>query len=150
MWDDGRLVLFDRDGRLRQQIPHQFLEDMRVLDAALSPDLTWAVTVGQQGSVQLWDVDAQGYWKWDDILAGHTGDVEDVAIGIDGRLLTVAPNEEEAILWQARGAGSVGPWTGEELLRRACGVVGASDISTLDWQRHLPGRPWRPTCSDLV
>jgi hypothetical protein len=149
LWDDGHLVLFGRDGSVAQHITHSFAEPVAVSDAAVSPDLTWAVTVGEHGTVDLWDLDAQGYWKSKDGLAGHTGDVTDAAIGPDGQLLTVAPNEGESILWQVRGAAPAGPSTERDLIRRACAVIGDGNINTLDWARYLPGRPWRPTCSDL-
>jgi hypothetical protein len=127
----------------------RFAEPVSVSDAAVSPDLTWAGTVGQHSTVDLWDLDAQGYWKSKDGLAGHTGDVTDAAIGSDGQLLTLAPNEGESILWQVRGAAPAGPWTEGDLIRRACAVIGGWNMPPLDWARHLPGRPWRPTCSDL-
>jgi DNA-binding SARP family transcriptional activator/WD40 repeat protein len=33
-------------------------------------------------------------------------------------------------------------------LRAACGVVGR-DLTRVEWERYLPGRPYTPTCTDL-
>jgi hypothetical protein len=33
-------------------------------------------------------------------------------------------------------------------LREACAIVGR-DLTAAEWDRYLPGRPHRPTCTDL-
>ena len=58
---DGAVTLYDRSGRVTQQLD---AHDERVSDLVLAPDGTWAATVGTAGEIVLWDVDpATGRWS---------------------------------------------------------------------------------------
>ena len=40
------------------------------------------------------------------------------------------------------------PLDADVWLRQACAVAGR-DLTRVEWERYLPGRPYRPTCTDL-
>ena len=107
LWSDGEVTLYGRDGRVRQQ-----LNATRgpVTDAVLSPDGTWAATVGAGGAIGLWDVDpVSGSWTAREQLIGHSGEVVDAVdrpvrrpawstVGVDDRV----------VVWDATAGGGFG------------------------------------------
>jgi len=148
-WDDGGLTLFDRDGHVVQEIrtPQQ-----PVFDVAVAPNGRWAVTGGKDGEVFEWDIDPRtGHWYGRHPLLGHTGDVVSVDVDAAGRLLATVSADHTAITWDMSIDGprnGRGPATAETRLEAACAIAGR-DLTTIEWRRALPDRPWQPTCSDL-
>ncbi|PWW22892.1 DNA-binding SARP family transcriptional activator [Geodermatophilus normandii] len=110
LWADGAVTLYDRDGAVRQQVDaHQG----GVSDVQLSPDGSWAVTVGGAPGALLWGVDpVTGLWTQREALSGHPGAVTWARIAPDGdRLFTAAP-DDTVVVWDVRpdgGFGSVFP-----------------------------------------
>ena len=76
------MTLFDADGRIRQQFDAL---PGAVIDLDVAPDGTWGVTVGGEGAVVLWDIDAAtGRWSQKEVLTGawrHRGDLDDRPVG---------------------------------------------------------------------
>ncbi|WP_324274309.1 WD40 repeat domain-containing protein [Blastococcus brunescens] len=106
LWADGTVTLYDRDGEAVQTLDaHQ----APVRDLALSPDGTWAVTVGDGGAVVLWDVDAPtGRWSQRELLTGHRGDVVMAEIDPAGRQLVTASLDDTVIAWDMTGDAGFG------------------------------------------
>ena len=71
LWADGAVTLYDRTGRVAQQLD---AHSEAVSDVVLAPDGTWAATVGIGGAVVLWAVDpVTGLWSQRESLTGHGG-----------------------------------------------------------------------------
>ena len=127
-----------------------------MLDPAISPDGTWAVTAGDAlpvGELYRWTVDpASGLWSSPEALTGHRGAVLDVEVDVTGRQLVSVSGDQTAISWDmSADAGGTAPLltaSGDELLAAACAIVGR-DFTEVEWNRYLPDRPFAPTCSDL-
>ena len=151
---DGEIAVVDRDGA-ELQVLHQHRGP--VLDAAISPDGTWAVSAGDAlpvGELYRWTVDpASGLWSSPEALTGHRGAVLDVEVDVTGRQLVSVSGDQTAISWDmSADAGRTAPLltaSGDELLAAACAIVGR-DFTEVEWNRYLPDRPFAPTCSDLL
>jgi hypothetical protein len=93
-----------------------------------------------------------GVWVPLESLSGHGGDVTEAEFDpVRQRLITIARGDR-VIIWNvgpadgsATGSGAA---TGSDRLRAACEVAGR-DLTPMEWRRYVPGRPWRPTCTDL-
>jgi WD40 repeat protein len=106
LWDDGGVTLLDAGGA-----PVQRLEAHRdpVRDVVLSPDGTWAVTVGDGAAVVLWDVDpATGRWSQRETLAGHDGDVVQVEADPAGERVYTVSLDDTVIVWDMSPEGGPG------------------------------------------
>jgi hypothetical protein len=155
LWDDGGVILYDRSGRsVHQLVAHRTPELGAVRDVLLAPDGTWGATVGDGAAVLLWRVNPQtGIWSPMGSLVGHGGDVEEAELDpLQGRLITIAPGDR-AIVWDVGsdgGSSAAEPraTTGSAWLRDACEIAGR-DLTRAEWRQYVPGRPWRPTCTDL-
>ncbi|MFC4692940.1 nSTAND1 domain-containing NTPase [Geodermatophilus arenarius] len=106
LWSDGAVTLHGPDGAVRQ-----VLDAHRggVFDVEQSPDGSWAVTVGGDPGVLLWDVDpVTGLWTQREVLSGHAEVVEQAEIAPAGdRLFTAAP-EDTVVAWDVRPSGGFG------------------------------------------
>jgi len=150
---DGDIAVIDRDGA-ELEVLHQHRGP--VLDAAISPDGTWAVSAGDAlpvGELYRWTVDPEsGLWSSPEALTGHRGAVLDVEVDGTGRQLVSVSGDQTAISWDmSKDAGGTAPLLtadGDELLAAACAIVGR-DFTEVEWNRYLPDRPFAPTCSDL-
>jgi hypothetical protein len=153
LWDDGAVTLYDRTGRAVQQLA---AHRGPVRDAVVAPDGTWAATVGDDGAVLRWDVDARtGRWSQREFLLGHAGAVLDAEIDPAGTRLFTLGTDDTVIAWDVtedRGSRAVMslpyPTDPAGWLREACGVAGR-DLTRVEWDRFVPGRPYRATCSEL-
>jgi hypothetical protein len=151
---DGGIALIDRDGRTSQVLEEH---GAPVLDAAVSPDGTWAVSAGEgtdRGEVYRWAVDpATGQWSSPETLAGHSGAVVDVEVDGTGERLVTLALDQTAISWAMGVDAGSSPSTltagSSELISAACAMV-ARDFTPLEWDRYLPERPFSPTCSDML
>ena len=106
LWDDGEVVLVDGNGAAVQQLSaHQ--EPVR--DVVLSPDGTWAVTVGDGPRMVRWDVDGEtGRWSQRDVLTGHRADVQEAEFDpARDRLITVGL-DHTIISWDMTADGGFG------------------------------------------
>ena len=147
--------LYDRSGRpVQQLVTEEGLEEEGMRDVVLTPDKKWGLTVGDSAAVQLWRVNQQtGVWTLVESLRGHGGDVEGVEFDpVDNGFVTIAPGDR-VIVWSLPsdgGTAAVEPpaRTGSALLRDACELAGR-DLTRAEWRRYVPGRLWRPTCTDV-
>jgi hypothetical protein len=149
LWTDGVVTVLDRGGT-----PIQELDAHRstVYDIAVSPEGAWAVSAGAGGAVVLWRVDpSTGLWSERERLAGHVGGVIGAEVDPSGWTLVTVAEDRTAISWDMSPVAAP-PVTGRDpsvLLERACAIV-ARDFTRAEWNRYLPGRPWRATCTDLL
>jgi DNA-binding SARP family transcriptional activator/WD40 repeat protein len=105
-WHDGSVALYDRSGRLVQE-----LEDLPapVFDVTLAPDGTWGVTVGDAGTVMLWDVDpATGRWSQREPLSGQSGTSIVADIDPSGRWLATFAVDHKVVVWDLGPDGGLG------------------------------------------
>jgi DNA-binding SARP family transcriptional activator len=154
LWDDGAVILYNREGRSGQTLDaHRLNQDQGpVRDVVLQGD--WAATVGDGAAVYRWTVDPEtGRWTLPQYLAGHGGHVREAHLDPDGgRLITVAPGDR-IIVWDLSvegGSAADDPSDADTRgwLQAACATAGR-DLTRAEWDRYLPGREWQPTCTDL-
>ena len=109
-------------------------EGTQLLGVAVSPDGDRVAGITRDGSLRLW-LRRSGRLVGP-ALHGHRADGFGIAWTDTGRLVT------------ASGDGSVITWDTEQ--RRwsaaACRIAGR-DLTAAEWQRYLPERPYRRTCS---
>jgi WD40 repeat protein len=103
---DGDVRLYDESGRIRQQfdaLPGQ----MNDLDVA--PDGTWGVTVGAEGAIKLWDIDAAtGRWSEKEVLIGAGGIVGTAMIDPSGDRMYSLSSDRMLIVWDVSPTGGFG------------------------------------------
>ena len=146
LWDQGPVTLYDRSGAAVQEVD----VGERVLDVAVSPDASWAVTVGEGGEVLRWDVDPSGQWSGPEGLLAHNARVVGVEVGPSGQDAVTVSMDQTAVHWDMRPADSIGhpPREPGLALDAACSIVGR-DFTEGEWERYVPDRPYRRTCSEL-
>ncbi|TFV91552.1 hypothetical protein E4P40_05860 [Blastococcus sp. CT_GayMR20] len=105
LWADGAVTIYDRSGRVTQQLE---AHDELVNDVVLAPDGTWAATVDTAGEIVLWDVDwAIGLWSQGQSLPRHgIGAFQAEATPDSSRLVTLS--RDTAIVWDLRPDGGFG------------------------------------------
>lgn len=106
LWDDGSVALYDRSGRLVQE-----LEDLPapVFDVVLAPDGSWGATVGDAGTAMLWDVGPEtGRWSQREPLHGQSGTSFIADIDPSGRWLVALSTEFKVALWDLGPDGGFG------------------------------------------
>ena len=103
---DGDVSLVDDDGRPVQRLgAHQ----QPVRDLVVSPDGTWAVTIGDGAAVILWDIEpSTGRWSQPEELTGHQGDVLHVELDPSGRRLITVGLDHTIISWDMTADGGLG------------------------------------------
>ena len=103
---DGTVTLYDADGRIRQQfgaLPGA------AIDLDVAPDGTWGVTVGAQGAIVLWDVDAAtGRWSETEVLAGAGGIVGTSMIDPSGERMYTLSSDSMLMVWEVSPTGGFG------------------------------------------
>lgn len=123
IWSDGAVTIYDRSGRILQVIDVHArpVRDVVVGRAGM------AATVGDGGAVELWDVDAStGLWSRRESLTGHTGDVEQAEMSVDGRTLLTAAHGAALISWDLTsnaGFGTTYPGLGDRWISNRLDVV---------------------------
>ncbi len=95
------------------------------------------VTAGSDGSVALYDV-ARDLVRVDTIAGSSDGRT--------GRTHLFPPSGDEIVAITESGPGRRYPMDVESWIDRACAVAGR-DLTEAEWNRYLPTRPYRPTCS---
>ena len=157
LWDDGAMSRIDGDGIDVQDL---IFHVGQVRDAVVPPQGDWAVTAGDVGWVVRWDVDpASGIWRHPERMNGHGGAVVGVEADPDGGRLYSVSLDDRVMSWDMRDLPTLGGIREERArrfpfmdaadeLHEACAVVGR-DLTQAEWDTYLPGRAYRPTCSDL-
>jgi hypothetical protein len=157
LWDDGAMSRIDGDGTNVQDL---IFHVGQVRDVVLPSEGDWAVSAGDVGWVVRWDVDpASGIWRHPERLNGHGGAVVGVAAEPDGGRLYSVSLDDRVISWDMRDLPALGGIREERArrfpfmdaadeIREACAVAGR-DLTQAEWNTYLPGRAYRPTCSDL-
>ena len=94
---DGTVTLYDADGRIRQQFDAL---PGAVIDLDVAPDGTWGVTVGAEGAIELWDIDAAtGRWSEKEVLSGAGGIVGTAMIDPSGDRMYSLSSDGMLIVW---------------------------------------------------
>ncbi|GII85136.1 hypothetical protein Ssi03_31260 [Sphaerisporangium siamense] len=107
-----------------------------VTSAAFAPGGRTLATASLDRTVRLWDVAGPRAAGPAVVLTGHTDRVYAVAYSRDGRALLSAGEDRTARLWPtATGAVAV----------RVCELA-RPRITRAEWDRYLPGLPYRPPC----
>ena len=105
-WSDGAVARYDTNGRLAQML-EAHAEPVR--DALVVPGGRLAVTVGDGGAVELWDISAKsGAWSRRESLPGHSGKVVQVEVSGDGRTLFTVSQDGMLITWDLTGTHGFG------------------------------------------
>jgi WD40 repeat protein len=106
LWDDGGVTLLGPDGAVRQELETHH-EPVR--DVVMSPDGTWAATVGDGPTIVLWGVDrSTGRWHFREQLTGHAGDVLDAEVDPSGLRLITVGLDHSIITWDMSADGGFG------------------------------------------
>lgn len=103
---------------------------------AIAPDGRTLAAVGDDRTVQLWDIRDFERPSLLTALTGHTDQVRGVAFSPDGRALATA-GADAAIRWWSNDADAVA--------RRICALDGPG-LSRGEWAVHFPGHDYRPSC----
>ena len=107
---DGTVTLHDGEGRIRQRFDAL---PGGVIDLDLAPDGTWGVTVGRDGGIVLWDVDATGRWSEREVVTGPGGNIGTALIDPSGeRLYTLSRDDVLTALDVSPGGGFGAPRPG--------------------------------------
>ena len=96
-WSDGAVTLYDTTGRVVQELSNHrtVVRDLRLLNGRRT-----AVTAGESGQVELWDVNARdGRWTPREPLVGHSGPVLDIEQSADGDALLTASSDGQLVTW---------------------------------------------------
>ena len=105
-WSDGAVARYDTNGRLAQVL-EAHAEPVR--DALVVPGGSLAVTVGDGGAVELWDISAKsGAWSRRESLPGHSGNVVQVEVSGDGTTLFTVSQDGMLITWDLTGTQGFG------------------------------------------
>jgi hypothetical protein len=150
---DGVITLLDREGETRQAVAQH---NGPVLDVAVSPDGSWAVSAAETldgGELLRWPVDpTTGEWGSPERLTGHNGSILDVEVDATGRRVVTVAQDQIAISWNmgsdAGDSMAIASLESDELLAAACAVV-QRDFEPVEWNRYLPDLPITPTCTDV-
>ena len=111
MWSDGALTLYGADGRPRDLVS---AGGEPVLDVVVSPDGTWAASVGGGGRMTLWDVDQDtGRWVRRETVVGHAGDILNAEVTADGSELVTVGADDRIVVWDPTLDGGFGSRLGD-------------------------------------
>ncbi|MBN1978352.1 MAG: WD40 repeat domain-containing protein [Anaerolineae bacterium] len=102
---------------------------------AFGPDGRWIVSGSHDDTVRVWEA-ATGR---EVARVQHGGQVNSVAFSPDGRWVASGSQDGTArvLLWQP-----------EDLMAEMCARL-TRNLTVEEWQRYIPGEPYRLTCPDL-
>ena len=116
-----------------------------LLHAAPLMQLEWledgrtVASSGQDGAVALFDSE-RGVVRAEGLPASVHGE--------KGYARLVPDPDRELVVLNDQHVGLRYPLDADAWLRQACAVAGR-DLTRVEWERYLPDRPYRPTCTDL-
>ncbi len=135
-WSDGAVTIYDEGGRAVQHLANHrtIVRDLRVLDGRRT-----AVTAGESGQVELWDVSPDGRWAPREPLVGHSAPVVDIEQSPDGNTLLTSSSDGQLVTWDltdraAFGAsypGLTGRWVSNRIEQVQPGEVVVAPTRTL-------------------
>nr|WP_239522028.1 BTAD domain-containing putative transcriptional regulator [Geodermatophilus sabuli] len=135
--DAGLLHLVDiGTGRAREPVA---ISPQILLQAEWLADGRTVATVGMDGTVTLFDVE-RGLPRTGPLRASGAG------TAVYTHLLP-GPGDE-LVAFSGEVPGRRYPLDPQEWLAAACALAGR-DLTRAEWERYLPAREWRPTCTDL-
>ncbi len=102
---------------------------------AFSVDGRTLASIGSDGSLRVWDIAAREEVARMDM----PGDTRAIAFSPSGHYVGALAADGVLQVWPLRYA---------DLLAQACARV-ASNMAAGDWERFVPGKPYRPTCDKL-
>ena len=136
---EGGLTVIDTDTWRAAPAPAPLTADL--VQAEWFPDSRTVAVAGSDRTVQLYDVE-QGHVRALPLPAVGDGSAEDVAVHL------LPGISDELVVLGGSQPGRRFPLDPGEWSDFACTVAGR-DLTTEEWTRYLPDRPYRPTCSDL-
>jgi WD40 repeat protein len=142
---DGRYLAAGRTGGLLSVLDTTTWEPVnepapvhggRVLDVEWLPDSNTVVTSGEDELVSLYDVDR-------DLVRGRPFPASERPG--DGYTFLLPFPTDEVVMVNEGGPGHGFPLDPARWLARACMIAGR-DLTQAEWDRYLPGTPYRPVC----
>ncbi|WP_456954890.1 nSTAND1 domain-containing NTPase [Geodermatophilus sp. SYSU D00867] len=135
--DAGLLHVVDvGTGRAREPVA---VSPSSLLQAEWLPDGRTVATAATDGTVALFDVERG---------LPRTGPVRAAATGTATHTHLLPGPDDELVAFSGEVPGRRYPLDPDEWLRAACDLAGR-DLTRAEWERFLPAREWRPTCTDL-
>ncbi|MCL4261641.1 MAG: WD40 repeat domain-containing protein [Anaerolineae bacterium] len=133
---DGTIRLWDMGDLATIPVVLSKTEQWWINSVAFSPDGQVLASGSYDGIIWLWNVDNLAVGPA--ILNGHEHSVNSVAFSPDGQMLASSSYDETIRLWPTLDA----------LVKLGCQQVGRN-LNWEEWQRYLPGEPYRQTCPNL-
>jgi WD40 repeat protein len=133
--DNGTIHLWDMNQPTAEPLVLTGHEN-EVSAVAFSPDGQTLASGSLDTTIRLWDMNQPTAEPV--VLTGHEGWVRSVAFSPDGQTLASGSDDRTIWLWSAL----------EELVEFGCQQVGRN-LNWAEWQRYLPGEPYRQTCPNL-
>jgi WD40 repeat protein len=105
-WSDGALTRYDAGGAAAQVLS---FHEAPVRDVAVVPGGGMAVSVGEEGQVELWRISpVTGDWASREPLIGHVGNVQQAEVTRDGRTLLTISEDGVLVRWDLSGSAGFG------------------------------------------
>lgn len=133
---DGTIRFWDMGDLATTPVVLSKIGEWWINSVAFSPDGQVLASGSYDGIIWLWSVDNPTAGPA--ILNGHEHSVNSVAFSPDGQMLASSSYDETIRLWPTLDA----------LVKLGCQQVGRN-LNWEEWQRYLPGEPYRQTCSNL-
>jgi DNA-binding SARP family transcriptional activator/WD40 repeat protein len=124
LWSDGAITLYDATGRAVQELN---VHRSPVRDIVVLPRGRVAVTTGDGGQVELWNISPEdGRWSLGESLVGHSAPVVQAEPSADGRSLLTGSSDGQLVAWDLSadaGLGTAYPALGHRYVSNRLDVV---------------------------
>ncbi|WP_119729943.1 nSTAND1 domain-containing NTPase [Thermomonospora amylolytica] len=114
-----------------------------VLAMAFSPDGRTLIATGQSGTIEFWDFTERSNPRR---LGSQSTGSSRLAFGLgfspDGRTVVTTDTAGSMTLWDPAPINDLY----DHAVQRACAITGRG-LTRTEWAHHIPGIPYRPTCS---